>query len=137
MRAVRILMPAVAAGLLLAGCGGTEAAPPEDASGVPPAAGSCLAGDTECVDDLGPAGGPVDDEFPSDQAKADAEALLGAREDELPEDVRVSRRGDETLFLTEDYRIGRMTVELDERDGVFVVTSVVVELPEGPVTFDG
>lgn len=38
-------------------------------------------------------------------------------------------------MLTEDYVIGRMTVELDEVDGEFIVTSVTVELPEMPESF--
>lgn len=137
MRATRILPAAFVAGLVLVGCGGAEQAPPDDAAGAPPAAGSCLEGDADCVDTLGPDDAPAGDEFPTDQAKADAEALLGVPEDQLADDVRVSRRGEETFFLTEDYRLGRMTVELDEHDGVYVVTAVVVELPEGPVTFNG
>ena len=49
--------------------------------------------------------------------------------------MRVSRRGNESFAMTEDYRIGRFTVELDDQGSGFVVTKVVLELTEGPQTF--
>jgi hypothetical protein len=60
----------------------------------------------------------------------------------LADRVRIGRRGDEVFPLIENYVNGRRTVELDARDGVFVVTSVTVELPGGPEvlrshTYDG
>lgn len=67
-----------------------------------------------------------------DQALADARSLLDRPEAELPDDVRVGRRGDESFALTEDYVLGRMTVDLDDSGNGFRVTSVVVELPDGP-----
>lgn len=64
-----------------------------------------------------------------------ARDLLGLREDELPPGVRVSRRGDEHMMLTEDYVVGRMTVELDAaKNDQFRVVAVVVELEDGPKT---
>lgn len=75
------------------------------------------------------------DGFDADAAAAEATALLGLAEDELPADVRVGRLDDEHMALTEDYVVGRHTAELDTDDaGVPRVTSVVTELPEGPVT---
>jgi hypothetical protein len=77
------------------------------------------------------------DEFPTESARETARGYLGMYEDDLPPDVRVARRGDEEFALTEDYRLGRVTVELDDTDGDgFRVTSLVVELPDGPETFE-
>jgi hypothetical protein len=78
------------------------------------------------------------DETGIDQLRRDAQFYLGASQDELPDVVRIGRIGSERMMLTEDYRIGRLTVELDdlEGDGVPVVTSVTVELPDGPETFE-
>jgi hypothetical protein len=70
-----------------------------------------------------------------DSLLAEAEALIGAPEAELPETVRVARRGDEMMPLTMDYRVGRFTAELDDDGtGTYVVTAVQVELPEGVQT---
>jgi hypothetical protein len=82
-------------------------------------------------------------DFGEDFSDEDAEAarerareLLGTPEADLPDDVRIRRRGEEQFMLTEDYVLGRITVELDDDgSGTFVVTSVVVELPDGPETF--
>lgn len=61
-----------------------------------------------------------------------AASLLGTSERDLPDDVRIARRGDEQLALTMDLVPGRLTVELDEDDdGVFVVTAVSVETEDG------
>ena len=129
MKQLRTAAAALAAAALLAACGAATADTADSGNAAGGAAGTCLAGSDEC-DDLGAA-----DEFPADQARTDAKALLGAAEDALTDDVRVSRRGEETFMLTEDYMLGRMTVELDEQDGGYVVTSVTVELPDGPETF--
>ncbi len=83
---------------------------------------------------------PVDpdtswEDFDVDAAVADAHGVLGMYERDLPGDVRISRRGEETFALTEDYVLGRRTVELDDLEGDgYRVTSVVVELPDGPET---
>jgi hypothetical protein len=65
---------------------------------------------------------------------ADAAELVGMAESELPRDVRIGRRGDEWFALTEDYVVGRRTIELDRDDaGTYVVTSLVLEAEGGPV----
>lgn len=102
----------------------------------------CAPGVTDCVDvvvDDGAAGGEdaAGSTRPSDDTLREvAQSLIGTAEGELADDVRVGRRGGEQMMLTEDYVIGRMTVELDDAgDGVFRVTSVTVEMEEGPETF--
>lgn len=78
-----------------------------------------------------------DEASPSDAARDEARSLLGEPESELGTEVRVARRGEETFFLTEDYVLGRITVELeDDGSGTYVVTSASVELPDGPETFE-
>jgi hypothetical protein len=62
--------------------------------------------------------------------------LLGLYEDDLAADVRIARRGSEQMALTEDYVLGRLTVELDEDGSAYRVTSVTVELPAGPETLE-
>lgn len=113
----------------------------------PPASGMCAPEQPDCEDtvvspseDGDGTHGEQDDEFDSEQAREEARELLGVPEDELPDDVRIGRRGEEQFALTEDYVLGRKTVELDDRpdddvDG-YVVTSVTVELPEGPETYN-
>ncbi len=99
----------------VAACGSAESATPDEP--MP-------------IDGMGD-GNPVTD----DQAVEHARGILGAYEDTLPDDVRVGRRGDEHMALTEDYRLGRLTVELDDTDGDgFRVTAVTVELSDGPET---
>ncbi|MDX1659512.1 MAG: hypothetical protein R3343_11880 [Nitriliruptorales bacterium] len=123
--------------VILTGCGGTADAA-DAPGGEAPIAGACHVDHPDCVDTgVDPEATPDDlgDEFPVDDAESAAQSLLGATESDLSDDVRIARRGDESFMLTEDYVIGRMTVELDDRDGVYVVTAVTVELPEGPVTF--
>jgi hypothetical protein len=66
---------------------------------------------------------------------ADAEALLGTAEADLPENARIARRGDEQMALTQDFRVGRYTFELDDDGtGTYRVTAVQVELPGGVET---
>jgi hypothetical protein len=121
------------------GCGtaagdGTDPDQPVDA----PAA-SCPEGTTDCVDTPQLTDDePVEvDETGIRQLEADARHHLGLDESELTELMRVGRRGDEVMALTEDYVIGRITVELDDLDGdgTHTVTSSTVELPDGPRTF--
>jgi|GEM_PF-2982247 len=98
-------------------------------SGSGGAAGMCEAGVPDCG--LGAA-----DEFPVEASREAARALVGTAEAELPDTVRVARRGAEQKPLTEDYVLGRLTVALDPaEDGRHVVTEVTVELPDGPETF--
>ena len=94
-------------------------------------------GDTPMpVEPDGGIGDTPGDEFPVEQARDDAHGVLGRYERDLPADVRVGRRGDEYLALTEDYVLGRLTVELDDEGDGYRVTSVTVELPDGPETFE-
>ena len=102
------------------------------------AAGACPMDNPECVDtpqlnDDDPV--PVD-ETGIKQLRRDAKFYLGRPQSELNEQIRIARVDDEQMMLTEDYRIGRITVELDTNDeGTPVVTSSTVELPDGPETF--
>jgi hypothetical protein len=131
---------------VLAACGATDdgvlSAPDPDgaAAGGGAAAGSCLAGDPDCLDEsTGAPAEPIDDSaFDANLARRDAQDLLGATEADLAgrADVRTARRGDETVALTDDWRPGRKTVALDaDGSGVYRVTEVVVELDEGTATF--
>jgi hypothetical protein len=76
------------------------------------------------------------DDFPTDEAREDARGLLGMFEDDLPDDVRIARRGAEQFALTEDYVLGRRTVELDDDGSGYRVMVVTVELPDGPETYE-
>jgi hypothetical protein len=136
----RIALLVAACALALAACGPDEAVSSPDA-GADPAAGACPVDEPDCVDtpEL-TEGEPVEiGEEGIEQLREDARFYLGVAEEELPEidTVRIGRRGEEHMMLTEDYRVGRMTVGLDdvEDDGTFVVTEVTVELPDGPETF--
>jgi hypothetical protein len=64
-----------------------------------------------------------------------AASLLGSHEADVPEDVRIARRGDEDFALTMDLVPGRLNVELDaDDDGQYVVTAVSVETEDGSET---
>ena len=94
-------------------------------------------GDTPIpVEPDGGIGDTPGDEFPVDQARDEAHGLLGLHEADLPSDVRIARKGAEQFPLTEDYVLGRLTVELDNDGDGFRVTSVTVELPDGPETLE-
>lgn len=82
-------------------------------------------------------GGQPLDAADLDALDQEAHGLLGRNESDLPNDVRVGRRGAEAMMLTDDYVLGRMTVELDDTDnnGVFRVVSVILELPSGTETY--
>lgn len=141
-----LLAAAVAAmvALGLAACAGAEGADRTAADptsgGADAVADACLEGEPDCVDtpqltEREPV--PID-ETGIEQLRRDARYYLGVPQDELPEVVRIARTGDEDVALTEDYQIGRITVELDDHDGdgTPVVTSATVELPDGPETFE-
>ena len=94
-------------------------------------------GDTPIpVEPDGGIGDTPGDEFPVEQTRNDAHGLLGRFEADLPADVRIARKGAEQFALTEDYVLGRFTVELDDDGDGFRVTSVTVELPDGPETLE-
>ena len=95
-----------------------------DSSGA--AGGTCLEGSTEPCNDTG---------APANNDEGAARSLLGVAKEDLGSDVRIARIDDEQFALTEDYRIGRITVELDtDADGVARVTVVTIEAEDGPVT---
>ena len=149
------------AGLLLTACGQAaeagdrpgEAIDADDGGGEQPAvsgddpigdqggsaAGTCPHGTVNCVDadlNLDEVVDPAVD-FDSEIAREQAAELLGLAEIELAgfDDVRVGVVDGEALMLTEDYVLGRRTVELETgADGTKRVTAVTVELPDGPET---
>ncbi len=129
------------AALLLGGACGTSGTngEPED-EGAPPTSdqsdgGICSPQVTEGCDPV-PDDGGQGDVFPTEQVRQETQGLLGMYESDLPADVRVGRRGEEVMALTEDYKLGRRTVEMDDTDGTgFRVFSVTVELPDGPEEF--
>lgn len=116
------------------------------------AGSACLADDADCYEDGTDAGSPGSgmclpdvpdcddtsvDESATDQIREEARGLLGMSESALPDDVRIARRGDEQFALTEDYAIGRRTVEIDDTDGSgYRVVAVTIELPEGPARYE-
>ena len=77
---------------------------------------------------------PADALADIDEAKGRARSLLGADEGTF-DDVRVARRGDEVFMLTQDLVPGRITVELDLVDGVYLVTRSTVETSDGAVSY--
>ena len=129
------------AALLLGGACGTSGGDSEG-EGAPPTndrsdGGICSPEVTEGCDPIPSDDGGEGDVFPTEQARQEAQGLLGMNESDLPADVRIGRRGEEVMALTEDYKLGRRTVELDDSDGTgFRVFSVTVELPDGPEDFD-
>jgi len=105
-----VVAVAAALTLFLGACGQADAADPspdEPVSG-DASSGACPMENPSCVDTVSE---PVD--LDVEAARAGADGLLGVTEEELVADVRVSRRGDERFMLTEDYVLGRMTIELD------------------------
>lgn len=120
----------VAAAVLLAGCGTANDA--SEAVDADPAGAMCAPDVPDCVDAPIRDGDTMDD----DQAQAEARALLGLGEADLPPHVRVGRRGGEHMMLTEDHVPGRMTVELDDDGtGHYIVSSVTLEVSDGVETF--
>jgi hypothetical protein len=128
----RLLPMFLAVGLLAAACGDevSNASPTTTAPGpATPVAGDPLPDcDDPACDDVG----VITD---VEAARQDARAVLGMQEGDLPEAVRIARRGTELFGLTADYVIGRLTAELDDDGSGFRVVSVTVELPAGPETF--
>lgn len=123
MRRTPLVIAALAMTALLAAC--DDPAEQVTTSNPGPAAGMCLEGATDC-NDMGVS--------PEDATTA-AESFLGLTQAELADDVRIARIGEEWFPVTEDYVIGRTTVELDpDADGTPRVTTVVIELEDGPIT---
>jgi hypothetical protein len=72
--------------------------------------------------------------FDRERERGEAQALIGVPESQLTEraELRIVRRGDESRPVTMDLRPGRKNVELDDDgSGRYVVTRVVVEVPDG------
>ncbi len=116
--------------------GSPDADEPDTPMGDEPAPSAmCLPDAPDCEDTVASDGGEDPDASIDEAAEiAEAEALLGTPEADLPDDVRIARRGEESFALTEDYVLGRDTVVLEDRGEGFVVVEVVVELTEGPYT---
>lgn len=110
---------------------------PDDGATANPAAGMCLEGAEDCMDTPQLASDqPVAiDETGIAQFRRDAKYYLGKPRSELTELIRIARIGDEQMAVTDDYVVGRITVELDKIDGTMIVTSATVELPDEPETF--
>ncbi|MBW3620105.1 MAG: hypothetical protein KY461_07670 [Actinobacteria bacterium] len=125
----------LATGCGLAAGGAAEEATPPTGDGM----AMCAPGVTDCVDvvdDSGDAGDAAGTRPSDDTLREEARSMLGLAEDELAEDVRIGRRGGEQMMLTEDYQVGRFTVELDDDGtGTFRVTAVTAELGDAPETF--
>ena len=116
MRRIPLALAAVAITAVLAACDPTPVTDPTGAMCPPPV--------TFCNDT-------------SDTSSEPADAhLVGVALDELPDDVRIARIGDEHFMLTDDHVYGRRTAELDyDADGVARVVKLTVELEDGIVTF--
>lgn len=111
--------------------GGAPEPPPRDP-------GSDADADTEAGGGID-AGSDAGSDFDREQPRARAEAVLGTSEADLEEgrDLRIVRRGEESRPVTMDLRPGRLNVELDDDGtGTFVVTRVVVEVPEGEMPIE-
>lgn len=133
------------AGLLALGTGACGSSDIDDDG---PGSDACLVGDPDCADDPSQGMCPpdvtdcidtVDDEAVVDieVARARAAGLLGAAEAEVPADVRIGRIGDTHQPLTEDHRVGRLTVAIEDTDGSGPrVVEVVVEVPDGIETYE-
>lgn len=130
--------------LLLVACGDDTdgstdvgiGADPDPGSGVEPGDGVIDPDDPVEAPGNGSGGAPDDwEDFPVEEVRNDAHAVLGMFEADLDEDIRVARRGEEHFALTEDYVLGRLTVELDDDGHGYRVLSVTVELPDGPETY--
>lgn len=137
----KIIAAMFAVSVLATGCNLAVSADEAAEDATPPADGAamCAPGVTDCVDVVvdDAAGDDAAGSRPSDDTLREvAQSLLGLAEDELADDVRIGRRGGEQMMLTEDYVIGRFTVELDDDGtGTFRVTAVTAELGDAPETF--
>ena len=118
MRRIPLALAAVAITFVLAACDPTPITDPAGAMCPPP---------VKFCDDTPDTSGSSE--------PADA-YLVGVALDELPDDVRIARIGDEHFMLTDDHVYGRRTAELDyDADGVARVVKLTVELEDGIVTF--
>jgi hypothetical protein len=132
MRARLVVLVLGSIVLLVVACGGESGTLPDEVS--PDAGGGTDAPDEDAAE------GGADAGFDAAEREAAARELLGMAEDEVEEgpDARVVRRGEEELPGTMDLRPGRLNVELDDDgSGTYVVTRVVIEVPDGePIVVD-
>ena len=118
--------------LALSACGDTERLSSDQPVVTNPATPTTPAPDTPVTSPAGDAITTVPGALDVEAAARRAASLLGAQEGDLPDDVRVARRGDEGFPLTADLVPGRLTVELDDDGtGKFVVVEVQIELEDG------
>lgn len=118
----KLAIAAATAAALLAACGQGQ----ENEPAPPPDVGEILPVEDHEVD--------LWADFDRDRSREDAERLLGLDEADVTEtpERRIVRRGDEHFAVTMDLRPGRQNVELDDDgSGTYVVTRVVVEVPDG------
>ena len=138
MTQINFFAVAVAMMAMLVGCanlpgGAGSSAQPGDPGGI---AGMCAEGAPNCDDTPQGTGDPMPiDETGIRQFRRDAKFYLGKPKSEVPELIRIARIDDEQFALTEDYQIGRITVELDDLSDGPIVTKSTVELPDGPESF--
>jgi hypothetical protein len=72
-------------------------------------------------------------DFDREASREQAESYLGVAEEDVEETgmVRIVRRGEERYMVTMDLRPGRLNLELDDDgSGTYLVTRVVVEVPD-------
>lgn len=132
MRSLPRLLTALALTAALAACGGGSGSDPA-AGGDTPADAPTSSDDTSTpADDVEPTG-----EVSQAEAEAVGTAYVGLTEEEAEDQAeidgrqfRVGERDGEQFALTEDYVLGRVTATVT--DGV--VTEVIVEASDGPVT---
>lgn len=110
----------------------TPAAPGSASEETTESAADCeITAEDDTCDDTAPQDSGLGTEEEYAELLSDAAALVGTPEDALPDDVRISRRGDEDLPVTDDYLVGRRTAQLDrDGSGTYVVTTVDLELPD-------
>ena len=121
MRRTPLLIATLGLSFLLAACDPTDVV----TTPLDPAGSACLVGDPDCQD-TGPS---------AEDSETGARSMLGLARHELADDVRIARIDEVQFPLTEDYVIGRVTVELDtDTNGTARVTSVLVEHEDGPIT---
>jgi hypothetical protein len=134
---IKTTILAAALALSLAGCAalageGAPSAEPGNPGGI---AGMCAQDQPDCVD-TPMTGDPMPvDETGIRQFRRDAKFYLGKPKSEVPDLIRIARIDKEQFALTEDYQIGRITVELDDLGDGPIVTKSTVELPDGPESF--
>lgn len=139
MRFLPRVLGAVALTAALTACGGSVESGSQDGAGTTTEAPTDDASDDMSDDTSMPADEDAEHDGSVSEGEAEAvgTAYLGLTEDEAVaqaevdgRDFRVGARDGEQFMLTQDYVIGRVTATIT--DGV--ITEVVVEATDGPVT---